>query len=191
MAYKKQLRMEIRQVLKDLPEEVRKEESLEICRRIQESPQWQKCTSLLAFYPFREEVDLRPLILKSLQEGKSLYLPRMAQQSMQFHQISDLSHLAKNAWGIKEPSLDSPLWKGGKDALMLLPGLAFSLAGERIGWGGGFYDRWLRSKKESSQYPSVLAGVAYAEQLRESLPVDSWDIHTSHLATPEGFIPCN
>jgi len=188
---KRRLRKEIREQLKALTPASREEQSQRICGLIEEHPLWQKYKCILGFYPFREEVNLLPLYKKGLQHGKELYLPRMEGEKMDFRPCDDLNSLEANSFGIFEPPARAPLFRDTKECVMLLPGLLFTTQGKRLGWGGGYYDRWLQVRRESSRLPGILAGIAYREQLRAALPVDSWDIAVNHLVSPDGFIPCS
>lgn len=191
MSKKRRLREEIRQELQALSPASKRKQSQIICSLIQENALWQQSSAILGFYPFRNEVDLVPLYIAALHEEKKLYLPRMNERNIKFRQVEDMDLLEVNSLGIKEPPERAELWQGGSASFMLLPGLLFTRNGERLGWGGGYYDRWLQSHKDKPKNPEILAGVAYREQLRDKLPVDSWDIPISHIVSPDGFIPCS
>lgn len=101
---------------------------------------------------------------------------------MDFYEIHDLKECEPGYMGIPEPPLcASPYsFKEGRDALMILPGLAFDKKGGRLGYGGGFYDRFLES------YPSLTKmGIGFAFQCIEEVPVNTQDINMDVIVTEE------
>jgi len=191
---KKELRKEIGRQLVHLSNEERHKESIAVIAQIKNSSFWQQSESILGFYPFRNEINLVPLWEMALQQKKKIYLPRMHKKNMDFLRCRDLLQLEKNSLGISEPMNDSEIWKGDAKghSLMLLPGLLFHSSGQRLGWGGGYYDRWLNKHRNSTMIPEILAGVGYSLQISpEPLPSDPWDIGVNILFTPSRIIPCN
>lgn len=128
------------------------------------------------------------LIEKIWEAGKQCYLPvQTAADTLVFglYQAGDV--LKKNALGIREPTAGVVLEADQLD-MILLPLLAFDLKGHRLGSGGGFYDRTLAFILRSQAKTRVphLAGVAYAAQAVEALPVDPWDVSLNSVITERG-----
>lgn len=176
-----ELRLTMRERLSQLPLEKRKNQSEKLCHEIQQSSQWQNSEAVLAFYPFRHEVDLRILF----HGEKTIFLPRVQNKQMEFLQYQGEDKLERSSWGIMEPRGDSPALRAALPAkiLILVPGLAFDKRGGRIGWGGGFYDRWLSENGSNA----AKWGIAYEEQILDCLPQEPWDISMDGLVTPRGI----
>ncbi|MDC7221849.1 MAG: 5-formyltetrahydrofolate cyclo-ligase [Spirochaetales bacterium] len=176
MLSKKELREEILSLLADMGEEAQRGASRNLCAFIESTPLYQEADALFAFYPFLGEIDLRRLMNSALTQGKTLCLPRVEGREMSFYRVESLEEekLEPNRWGIFEPLPGAPLCEGGafKAPLMLVPGLAFTKEGKRLGRGGGYYDRYLERERNSFS----LAGVAYPCQMVKDIPTEAHDI---------------
>jgi 5-formyltetrahydrofolate cyclo-ligase len=157
-----------------LPEE-RKIASRSLCEKIVNSLEYIRSDGIFAFYPYKEEIDIRPLLQDALDRGITVCLPRIEGKRMDFHEIKSLApkDLLPNRWEIYEPHQATPLKRSNDftHPFMLVPGTAFTTKGKRLGRGGGYYDRYL--VKTHNIY---LAGVGYPCQMREKLPTEPHDI---------------
>lgn len=147
---------------------------------------WQNCDALFIYFPVGSEPDLRPVLRNSLRAGKQVLLPRLRGREMDFLPLraqwdkeTTFDYLIKNRFGIPEPPLPlddgrfpSPVPSDFSRPLMLIPGLAFTPGGDRLGRGGGYYDRYLGNVTDRPP----LWGTAYPFQLCDSLPVQAHDI---------------
>lgn len=133
---------------------------------------------VLAFYlPLGNEVDLRPLIQELLDNGKTIVLPKtLDKHTMAFYPIKDLNDYHIGRFKVMEPNSNE---KMPKDAIeiMFIPGIAFSHKGYRLGFGAGYYDRYL------VDYPNIKVGVCYDFQVVEELPTDLYDIPVDVIIT--------
>ena len=130
-------------------------------------PLYRRANALYAYLSYNQEVRTAPIIAGALADGKRIAVPKVFGQEMRFLWLDDPADVAPGYCGIPEPV-------GGEladdhDALMLMPGLAFTPDGARLGYGGGFYDRFL----EAEPHPTV--ALCYAFQLVPSLPVQAHD----------------
>ena len=123
------------------------------------------------FSALKNEVDLRELI-PSFPDRRFVF-PRVDGATMSFHQPVDPNNLPPGAWGIGEPSADSPLVSASEIDLFLCPGMAFTRSGQRLGRGRGYYDRYLGAIQGPRP---VLYGVTFSDFLLESLPHEPHDI---------------
>lgn len=115
-----------------------------ISERVLALPEFSHAKSVMAFCPVPKEPDITPLLREILRLGKALYLPRCeAPGVMTARRVTDLDHLAKGAFGIPEPGEDCPADPVSGIDLVLLPCAAAGESGERVGKGGGYYDRFL------------------------------------------------
>lgn len=144
-----------------------------------------QCTELLfSFVSFRDEVETGQLLMRALELGKTVAVPRVVgENQMEFHRIGTLSDLSPGFRGIPEPDSDPttlvhpPEFSPGA-ALMLLPGAAFDPAGNRIGYGKGFYDSYLH------RYPYFYKlGLAFSVQLTDEIPADPYDVKVDEILT--------
>ena len=123
--------------------------SQNICSKINELPWFTEAKTVALFVPIRGEIDLQILFQNS---DKQLLLPLVQNRTtLSFHRVKELSSLQKGSFNILEPQpTQHPIVPIEDIDLFLVPGLAFSKTGERVGYGGGYYDRILSQKKEGA-----------------------------------------
>ena len=134
------------------------------------SEAYQKATAIYGYLPYNQEVYTVPMLERALQDGKKVAVPKVYGDTMRFIWLDDLSKVEKGYAGIPEPVADEPV-ADDKSALVLMPGLAFDAAGHRIGYGGGFYDRFLA---EEPSHPTL--ALCYDFQMLEHLETEEFDI---------------
>lgn len=158
--------------------------------------------TVFAFMSTDAEIDTSPLIEKALEYGKRVAVPRMRGKDLFFHQIfSSHGPFALGPFGIRESLAQSPLLfpVQGQSAgirfplLILIPGLAFTVRGDRLGKGKGYYDRFLQNLLNT--YPSdrdliILAGTAWEFQIVNSIETEKHDINVDCLYTEKRCIVC-
>ncbi len=134
------------------------------------SEQYQKARTLYGYLPYNQEVRTVPILEQALRDGKQVAVPKVYADRMRFILLSDLTQVAKGYAGIPEPIADAPV-AGDKTALVLMPGLAFDPQGHRIGYGGGFYDKFLA---DEPNHPTV--ALCYDFQVFDHLDTQTHDI---------------
>jgi 5-formyltetrahydrofolate cyclo-ligase len=150
---------------------------------------------MLAYVPFRSELDTRALIAEAWAGGSSVLLPRVIRASgtMSLHQVRSWEELAPGSYGIPEPAAgDAALTEQIiMPDVVFVPGLAFDRTGGRLGYGAGYYDR-LRAawEKQLPANPPLWVGLAYGVQLLPEVPMDDHDAYMDMLITEEGIIHC-
>ena len=133
-------------------------------------PCWAAADTVLAFAAMPDEPDTAAMLRRALADGKRLLLPRVRSRTeMDWVEIPSLSLLQSGAYGIPEPVDDGPE-ADDPAALVLMPGLAFDPQGHRLGYGGGFYDRFLAAE------PHPTIALCYAFQLLPRLETEAHDI---------------
>jgi len=137
--------------------------------------------NVLTYLAFRNEPDLR--LLLSLLPGVRWYLPRIAGDSLVIHPYDPL-RLRRHRFGMLEPEPDLPVVDPQTLSVVLTPGISFDRSGGRLGFGGGYYDRFL------STTPALRVGITYDECLTERLPRTEQDQLMDWIATPSQIIPC-
>lgn len=175
---KNKLRSEWKLLLKDLPSERRlKAASLANDALILWVKNNAKKIPILSFASFSTEIDLWPFNQFLMQEGL-LILPKTVKNQLSLHLVSNQESLKKNAFGILEPDDKALVFLPQKIAFAFIPALAFDSRGNRLGFGGGFYDRLL------AQFSPLTKtfGVGFKEQLSEkTLPTLSHDLPVKAL----------
>ena len=127
--------------------------------------------ALLVFYGVGNEPDTRGLILTLLEAGKKVALPRcLAGGEMEARWVTGLAGLVPNRFGIPEPDDSCPVIGKHEIAAVLVPHLMVDRAGYRLGWGGGYYDRWL------ADFPGFTVCVCRPGRLVDHMPREEFDV---------------
>lgn len=157
-----------------------------IVERIAASPWFRRAGILLLYAPTKGEIDLVPLVRAARRAGKRIGFPRCDTETntMQFFELLPGEKLSTGAYGIPEPPKDAPKIETDRHTLCLLPGLTFSADGHRLGYGKGYYDRFLES------FPGVTVGALYSSFAVRTLPHEAHDIPARYLVTERGFRSC-
>lgn len=179
---KSQLRQQCKSIRKELGEEARQQASRAVCAHLAEWETFQTAERILTYMPIRTEIDLRSLL--STFPGKRWLLPRILPGEdgrMVFHQY-DPDNLIVHPFGMAEPAPHLPEIPAAEIQLVLAPGLAFDRSGWRLGYGGGYFDRFLKD------FNGVSVGVVYRALLLNTIPHGKYDIPMGWLATEDGLI---
>lgn len=132
---------------------------------------------LLAFVNYGSEISTEEIITEALTKGKKVFVPKIEGEDMIFYRIHSRTELKEGYKGIREPLGDTEVfdYEAYTDyrMLILMPGVAFDVYGNRMGYGKGFYDRFLADKELLQTYS---IGIGYACQRVEQVPVDEHDL---------------
>ena len=169
MDKKKQLRKEILQKRDALSLTERKEKSRQIAKQIMEHTKFLQADTVLLFSSFRSEVDTKEIFLCAIQLGKRVYFPKVQGKEMEFYQVKNEAELIEGYCGILEPKPDEKmrfLPQENEKILVLMPASVVDKNGGRIGYGGGYYDKYLQGleSKVSKEYLYKLA-IAFSCQM--------------------------
>ena len=164
------LRRQIREKKRAMPVEEIVARSEKLGQLFLNSKAYQTAKTIYGYMPYNQEVRTVPMLEHALRDGKQVAVPKIYGDTMQFLYLDDLTKVEKNDMGIPEPIEDEPVAED-KTALVLMPGLAFTKNGDRMGYGGGFYDRFL---SEEPDHPTI--ALCYDFQIVESLPTEEFDI---------------
>lgn len=166
----------------ELPKDQVRARSTAVCRRLAAMPVVSQADTILAYLAFRNEVDLRPLF--DLLPNIRWVLPRIQGKRMTLHPYEP-ERLVRHRYGILEPRPDAPMVEPDEIDVVLLPGVSFDAQGGRLGFGGGFYDRFLL------QTDATRIGVCYDCCLAEELPCAEHDQPVDWVVTPTASIHCS
>jgi len=182
---RQQIRTEVRQRRKNLTSEQQSLFAQQAAERVATHPRIQGASTISVFLSFDGELDTAPMIQRLWQEGKHLCLPVLhpfTPGNLLFLRYDPDTTLVRNKLKILEPALDAtqivPL---SELDIILTPLVAFDSHGQRLGMGGGFYDRTLENWQDGGPYP---IGLAHDCQQVESLPVEHWDVPLPEVITP-------
>ncbi len=167
---KKELRAAVRKKKQAMTPEDIALRSDALCRRVLESEEYRRAETIYGYLPFNQEVQTLPLLRQALLDGKQLALPKCYGREMRFILTEDLTRIQYSAFGAPEPAEDFPV-AGDPAALVIVPGLVFDSRGYRIGYGGGYYDRFL---SREPNHPTV--ALCYDFQLIDHLEPEEHDI---------------
>lgn len=171
---KQRLRQEMRQRIAAMPVEERARASALLRGRLLESEAWMAARTIFGFFPMSSEPDW----LGDVWPGdKVLALPRIEGETMRFFRVRSRDDLVKGPFGIPQPALGDEVTEGD---LVLVPGVAFTLAGGRLGRGKGFYDRWLEGRA------ALKMGVCFSGQVVEAVPREGHDVRMDAVVSDVG-----
>lgn len=176
---KRELRSLIRAQKRAMTPEQIEKASLQLGERFAACPQYINARTVYGYMPYNQEVRTVPMLERALREGKQVAVPKVYGDTMKFILVTDLTQMAENGWGIPEPVADGPV-ADDPTALVLMPGLAFTKNGDRMGYGGGFYDRFLTAEPD---HPTV--ALCYDFQLVDYIPTEAFDIPVDLVLTGE------
>ena len=182
---KRALRDKFRRIRREIPPKKREILAEAAAKHVFELDFYQKSDKILVYVSYRDELSTFPLIRRALLDGKRLFLPRCdpsRKGHMAFYRVCDPARdLLPGLYGISEPSEDcEPLAEEG--GLCIVPGLAFSGEGYRIGYGGGYYDRFL------STFSGTALGYCFTQQIADFIPREETDRPVHGVVTPDGLI---
>ena len=165
---KRALRQKILKICRDIPQEVLQEASGQITRRVMAQAAQMQPGSVFCYVSYRSEIKTQELLQALHEAGWRVYVPYVAGQRMQAVRWTPDTPMVLNQWGIPEPAVreapDEPL------TLAILPGVAFGKDGTRLGYGGGYYDRFL------AEHPCRRIGICGSWQLLDSVPTEPHDL---------------
>lgn len=167
---KKELRRFIREQKRAMTEAQIQEKSLRLGELFAQSELYRQAKTVYGYLPYNQEVRTVPMLQRALEEGKRVAVPKVFGDEMKFIYLTDLSQVEKGYAGIPEPIADDPV-ADDPTALVLMPGLAFDKDGHRIGYGGGFYDKFLAAEPE---HPTL--ALCYDFQMLPRLETEEFDI---------------
>lgn len=188
---KQSIRKRILAQREQLPEDARADYSAAITGRLLELPAYRQAEALLGYMNFGSEFESSLWVEHALKDGKRLAFPKVNRHTnhLDLYWVDDPEiQLAAGLWGIREPVVErcKRLASPEEIEFALLPGVAFTRDGARLGYGGGYYDKLLAGM---AQRP-VLAAAAFALQIAEQLPQEATDIKVEWIITERETIAC-
>ncbi len=181
---KQQLRAHYRKVRNSVSREDKELFDLAIRASLLENEFVKRAKTVLLFYPIKSEPDIRELV-KSLRElGKKVAFPisNSGDCTLTFRYVDDIRDMVTGTYNIPEPSQNAPIVDDLSHSVCIVPGLVFDRYGYRLGYGKGYYDRFLKSFSGKS------IGIVYSEFIIDSLPSEETDMPVDLIVTERGNV---
>jgi len=188
MNHKNVLRKQVKDTLAQLSKPLYDEYSHKIACRLFDDENWKEASIIGMTISRHPEVDTYQIIRKSWEEGKQIVVPKCEpkEKRLSFRTLTDFSQLESVFYGLLEPieALTTKM-EGDSIDLLIVPGLAYTRDGYRLGFGGGYYDRFL------SNFTGKTVSLAFSDQIISELPVENHDIPVSKIITNHEVILIN
>jgi len=178
---KQATRQTIQKIRDSIPLEERKTKTQKIAERFYGLKEYCNAKNILLYYPFRSEIDTTVIIARAIADGKRVILPRVSGKILQLFYVEDYKKdLRPGTYGIMEPDEDScaPAKYTDPD-LAVIPGVCFDKYKNRMGYGGGFYDRLIPKLKKN--IPKI--ALCFQIQIIDSVPVFAHDIKVDKVVS--------
>ncbi len=177
--YKRELRAEMRAIRSAMNQPLKAEKDRLIFQRLIRLPQYRSAGCIVTYVSTSGEVDTRALMKQAWQDGKQVAVPRCVPGTrlMEMYYIKSMNDLEEGMYGILEPKNSCTICKDWKDCLCIVPAFCNDKKGYRLGYGGGYYDRFL------NQFTGKTVGINYSECVREEIQHGRYDVPIQMLLT--------
>ena len=180
---KKDLRTHLKANLTALSVDEIHQRSRQACNLLVAQPEFESAETVMVFLSLPTEINTAPLVLRAWQEGKRVLAPRVSWEQRRvmpvgIHSLTE--DIEDTQWNLRQPLQGDPVPLSMIE-LVVVPGLGFDGAGNRLGRGRGFYDRFLAH----SEFAGSTCAVAFEEQIVEAIPADPHDIRVDMLITDQ------
>lgn len=179
---KKQLRQKYRTIRQQMHPAEKEWYDRAIFSRLIDMPFYKRAESVLCFVSTEIEVDTEAILLKVLADGKKLAVPKCLDRkgNMDFFQIHSLQELSPGEFSLMEPDpAKAPRFTAYQNSICVLPAFAFDREGYRLGFGMGYYDRFLH------RFTGLKVGICYNSCIAPSLPHGRFDVPADYIITPK------
>ena len=177
---KNSLREQYKTIRRDMPPEIKRQHDAAICSRVTSLWQYKSNHTLLSYVSTAIEVDTFSIISQALKDGKKVAVPRCVPgtRHMEFYYITNLDSLEPGTFGVLEPKPDKQnLMTDFSSGICLVPALCYDWRGFRLGYGKGYYDRFL------ARFEGNMIGICYHECIQRRLPHGKYDRPVELLVT--------
>ena len=184
----KELKKEIRKSIIEKRNKIKNKDKTSMDKKIIESfkkeDSYKKARGIFIYIGFGSEINTKVIIEDALKKGKEVYVPKVKGKEMLLIKIDSLENLVTSSYGILEPIGDNNNFDVDKLDLLVMPGVAFDNSGNRIGYGGGYYDRFLEKNKTNAEKIAL----AYEFQILNSINNEKHDVNVDKIITEERII---
>ncbi|AIY84915.1 5-formyltetrahydrofolate cyclo-ligase [Clostridium baratii] len=184
---KKELRKEIIKKRDELDCTEKTIKDKKIIEKLKDTKEYKEAKGIFVYIGFGSEINTKILIEDALEDGKEVCVPKVIKKDMVFIKINSLENLVTSSYGILEPVGDKNNFNVDNLGLIIMPGLAFDKQGNRLGYGGGYYDKFLSNNKINVKKIAL----AYDFQILDKVPSEEHDIKVDSIITEEKEIEIN
>lgn len=192
MEEKKRFRKQILALRDAMSADEREEKSRQITETLVSMPLYGEADCILIYVNYQSEVNTTDLVNRALADGKQVFAPKVSGETMEFYQLTGMEDLQEGYKGIREPicgkMFNAETVTG--QTLMLMPGAVFDEKCHRIGYGKGFYDRYLKRLLETGNSVQTLA-LCYECQVLSEIPFEKHDVRPQTILTEMQFRRCS
>ena len=183
-----QLRSRNRELRAQLSMQALERAAVAVGERICSLAEFQAAQHIAVYFAVNGEIGLTPVIDRALKQGKQVYLPNLDQKSLRFSPYDHAQKMRINRFKLPEPDVTDDEMLEARDLdLVLAPLVVFDANRNRIGMGGGFYDRSFAFRKDSANKTPVLIGVAHELQKVAQLVPEDWDVQLDKVVTDQAI----
>ncbi|KAI4479645.1 hypothetical protein M0804_011042 [Polistes exclamans] len=186
---KKLLRKEMANVISNITAEEKARQSMRVFEKLKALPQYQNSKRISIYLSTKDEIDTTLILKDIFKTGKDVFVPRYSGNTMEMVKLlsmDDYDKLPLTKWNIKQPDFsearENSFQSGGLD-LILIPGVAFTYNGKRLGHGKGYYDKFLNYTFEKQQRKPHLIAIAFNEQIKDDIPTTESDVSIDLVVT--------
>ncbi|XP_011154455.1 5-formyltetrahydrofolate cyclo-ligase [Harpegnathos saltator] len=179
---KSALRSKMKNILKNVSPEEKKIQSAKVFEKLCALKQYQESNRISLYLSTEDEIDTLPILKHIFDLGKEAFVPLYHGKTMEMVKLKsmdDYETLPLTKWNIKQPNIneyhENALETGGLD-FIILPGVAFTMNGKRLGHGMGYYDRYLKKYFEKKSTRPYLIALGFKEQIQEDIPSNEHDV---------------
>jgi 5-formyltetrahydrofolate cyclo-ligase len=183
MLEKKQIRSYIVGIKHTLDDDTLLSNSKAVTDKILNLPQYKAAEKVFIFCSINREIDTKFIIQDALANNKIIALPKVDNNEMIFHKVKGFDELNDGFFGVREPSIFSPIVKYTENSIVIVPGVAFDNNLNRLGYGGGYYDRFFHKNPKAFK-----VAIAHDFQILDSIKVDDHDVKVDMLVTEKRII---
>lgn len=176
------LREKYGELRRSLDPEIKAKRDAAICAAATSLVSFRHADTVLLFAPKADEIDIRAIAQEAWARGKEVAFPLCdpENRNMTYHIVSSFDELRPGTYGIMEPSPDSPIFDENRPAVCFIPALLFDAEGYRVGYGKGYYDRFLH------RFTGSKIGLVYSDFLLSRVPRGRFDLSVDIMVTEKG-----
>jgi 5-formyltetrahydrofolate cyclo-ligase len=183
MLDKEQLRKQMKRKRKSLSSEEKKLKDQSIYKQVISDKDYIAADSVFLFLSFGSEINTNIIIQNALDHNKRVFLPKVVGENIELFEVENFENLKRSKYGILEPNAHCKRIDNCGIDFILMPGLAFDQSGGRVGYGGGFYDRYISSLPKDEEIAKV--AIAYDFQIVDHVPMSKYDIPVDRIIVDE------
>lgn len=183
MLKKRRIRSYINDIKLELDDTTHINNSKAVAEKVINLPEYQAATTVFIFCSINKEIDTKWIVRDAFAKNKVVAFPKVDDNELIFHEVNTMDELSDGLFGVKEPSIFSPVRLYQPGDLIIVPGVAFDISLNRIGYGGGYYDKFFHKNPDA-----IKVAIAHDFQILDTLEMDDFDVKVDKLITEKRII---